>query len=274
MKSFTTLAFAASIALSAAQASLCVLVHLCLLIALTIHCSNVSTGTYICEIPDASYCAGDSLNTNIIIRCNGIYGHPVNCDDNLAYQYPEGVSWSPCYQTSKNSGDATCSKNCIIYGEVQSIVANCEPSYTTSTTSPTVTSDTTTITSTSTTTTTTCQNTSSTEPYHWITPITYNPPTTSTSTSSNRYNTTMPNPITPTTIITLTAALSSSQTPINNSMITTSVTTSGSTSPTKTPVGPTTTGPGAVVFTGGASAGAKQAGAVIVVMGILVGLFL
>jgi hypothetical protein len=98
MKSFTTLVLIASAALTTAQVT-----------------SNPD-GTFTCAIPNAAYCAGNSLTTNIIIRCIGTVGQPGNCDDNLAGEPPFGVNYSPCWQPSATSGQAACSKNCIVYG--------------------------------------------------------------------------------------------------------------------------------------------------------------
>jgi len=63
-----------------------------------------------------NFCAGTSLETNIIIRCTGEKGQPGNCNDNLAGVPPVGVkSFAPCFQTSETSGDAACSFNGIAY---------------------------------------------------------------------------------------------------------------------------------------------------------------
>ncbi|KAK5008942.1 hypothetical protein LTR28_003295, partial [Elasticomyces elasticus] len=35
-----------------------------------------NNGTFSCAIPNGAYCAGDSLVTNIIIRCTNGTGHP------------------------------------------------------------------------------------------------------------------------------------------------------------------------------------------------------
>ncbi|KAK4963980.1 hypothetical protein LTR28_004203, partial [Elasticomyces elasticus] len=43
-----------------------------------------NNGTFSCAIPNGAYCAGDSLITNIILRCTNGTGHPGNCNDNLA----------------------------------------------------------------------------------------------------------------------------------------------------------------------------------------------
>lgn len=40
---------------------------------------NETSGEYLCEKPDAAYCAGDSLGTDIIIRCTGTKGQPGRC---------------------------------------------------------------------------------------------------------------------------------------------------------------------------------------------------
>lgn len=36
-------------------------------------------GKFVCETPDATYCAGDSLGTDMIIRCTGKVGQPGRC---------------------------------------------------------------------------------------------------------------------------------------------------------------------------------------------------
>lgn len=38
-------------------------------------------GKYVCEKEDAVYCAGDSMGTDIIIRCNGKVGQPGRCSN-------------------------------------------------------------------------------------------------------------------------------------------------------------------------------------------------
>jgi hypothetical protein len=122
MKSFTTLVLIASAALTTAQVT-----------------SNPD-GTFTCAIPNAAYCAGDSLTTNIIIRCIGTVGQPGNCDDNLDGEPPFGLSSSPCWQPSATSGQAACSKNCIVYGGSGNFngtftLPNCTPSTTVTTAS-------------------------------------------------------------------------------------------------------------------------------------------
>lgn len=77
---------------------------------------NQTTGKFTCAIPNGEYCAGDSLSSNIIIRCSNGVGQPGNCNDNLAGVPPVGVKTSAlCYQTSANAGDAACSFNGIAY---------------------------------------------------------------------------------------------------------------------------------------------------------------
>ncbi|ELR02858.1 hypothetical protein GMDG_05791 [Pseudogymnoascus destructans 20631-21] len=75
---------------------------------------NPETGKWTCHVPDAVYCAGDSLKTNIIIRCTGLVGQPGNCNDNLAGEPPLGVQPTLCYAPHLHS--AACVKNCIVYG--------------------------------------------------------------------------------------------------------------------------------------------------------------
>ncbi|MCJ1462154.1 hypothetical protein MMC07_000754 [Pseudocyphellaria aurata] len=79
-----------------------------------------NTGHYVCPanagpVPLA-FCAGESLATNIIIRCDGLVGQPGNCNDNLAGIPPVGVKlFAPCYQSSTVAGDAACSYDGIAY---------------------------------------------------------------------------------------------------------------------------------------------------------------
>ncbi|KFY86539.1 hypothetical protein V500_07570 [Pseudogymnoascus sp. VKM F-4518 (FW-2643)] len=73
-----------------------------------------TTGKWTCHVPDAVYCAGDSLKTNIIIRCTGLVGQPGNCNDNLAGEPPVGVQPTLCYAPELHK--AACAKNCIVYG--------------------------------------------------------------------------------------------------------------------------------------------------------------
>ncbi|KAJ9156355.1 hypothetical protein NKR23_g1296 [Pleurostoma richardsiae] len=122
----TALILAASAALASAQATY-----------------NETDGKYHCAKPNAAYCAGDSLGTNIIIRCNSdSIGQPGNCNDNLDGEPPIGLAFSPCWETSKTSGDAACSKNCIVYGSSGNANGTftlpsdvCTPTYTATSTS-------------------------------------------------------------------------------------------------------------------------------------------
>ncbi|KAL1297260.1 hypothetical protein AAFC00_004819 [Neodothiora populina] len=80
---------------------------------ITVH----SDGSYSCAIANAAYCASTTLNNNIIIRCTNGVGQAGNCNDNLAGEYPVGVKWAPCWQSSPTAGDAACSKNGTVYPE-------------------------------------------------------------------------------------------------------------------------------------------------------------
>ena len=65
-------------------------------------------------MPNGTFCAGESLGTNIIIRCvNGVAG-PGNCNDNLVGEPPIGNFPSTCWQTSNSSGDAACAKKYVL----------------------------------------------------------------------------------------------------------------------------------------------------------------
>ncbi|KAK1982395.1 hypothetical protein LZ30DRAFT_590630 [Colletotrichum cereale] len=77
---------------------------------------NSTTGQYLCSRPSSAICAGDSLGTDIIIRCdaNG-FGQPGRCTNNLAGQFPPGVQPALCWQSQPRAGDAACEKNCIVY---------------------------------------------------------------------------------------------------------------------------------------------------------------
>ncbi|KAK0102260.1 hypothetical protein ONS95_005882 [Cadophora gregata] len=77
-----------------------------------------ATRKFICpaDKPNGAFCAGDSLDTNIIIRCSNGVGQPGNCHDNLAGYFPFGVQSSQCWQSSPTSGIAACAKNCIVQG--------------------------------------------------------------------------------------------------------------------------------------------------------------
>ncbi|MCJ1314000.1 hypothetical protein MMC25_007680 [Agyrium rufum] len=102
MKAFATvaLAIAACITQGAAQISI------------------ANNGTIVCSGPAANqnFCAGNSLTSNIIIRCSKGIGYGGNCNDNLAGIPPVGVkSAALCYQTSPTAGNAACSFNGIVY---------------------------------------------------------------------------------------------------------------------------------------------------------------
>jgi hypothetical protein len=75
-----------------------------------------NTGKFTCAVPNGVYCAGDSLSTNIIIRCSNGVGQPGNCNDNLAGIPPVGVKSSAlCYQSSLTAADGACSYNGVAY---------------------------------------------------------------------------------------------------------------------------------------------------------------
>ncbi|RVD82117.1 uncharacterized protein DFL_006551 [Arthrobotrys flagrans] len=81
---------------------------------------NETTGTFQClgDAAGKNFCAGNSLSTNIIIRCNGERGQPGNCNNNLAGVPPIGVKSSAlCWQTSETSGDAGCSFEGIVHAD-------------------------------------------------------------------------------------------------------------------------------------------------------------
>ncbi|KAK6345742.1 hypothetical protein TWF718_007649 [Orbilia javanica] len=81
---------------------------------------NETTGVFQClgDAADKNFCAGDSLSTNIIIRCNGEVGQPGNCNNNLAGVPPIGVKTSAlCWQTSETAGDGACSFEGIVHSD-------------------------------------------------------------------------------------------------------------------------------------------------------------
>ena len=107
-----------------------------------------NNGTFTCSKPNVNFCAGDSLGTDIIFRCNaqGI-AQPGRCTDNLAGQPPQGVQPALCYQSGPTVGDAACEKNCVVYPENGGSpftlpAADCTPYYTSTVSSypPTTTS--------------------------------------------------------------------------------------------------------------------------------------
>jgi len=188
--------------------------------------------------PNGTFCAGDSLSTNIIIRCvNGVAG-PGNCNDNLDGEPPVGDFPTTCWQTSLSSGDAACAKNCVVYcgsgGCAKDFtLPNCTPSFTASSSSTSPTG-------------------SSTTSY----PAT---PTTSSTTTSTGTTTITTDSTTETETFTTTYCPSSTGTPPpppTNGTITTGGGSGGNGggsggSPTNTPTGPSSTASG---FTGAATA--------------------
>ncbi|EWC48833.1 hypothetical protein DRE_00138 [Drechslerella stenobrocha 248] len=77
-------------------------------------------GEFLCLGASAgkNFCVGESLSSNIIIRCTGEKGQPGNCNNNLAGVPPIGVkTGARCWQTSETSGDAACSFDGIVYSD-------------------------------------------------------------------------------------------------------------------------------------------------------------
>ncbi|ROV96792.1 hypothetical protein VMCG_07848 [Cytospora schulzeri] len=78
---------------------------------------NETSNQFTCAKADQAYCVSDSLQSSIIVRCDeNAVGTAGNCDDNLDGEPPQGLQFSPCWQTSNTTGDAACSKNCVVYG--------------------------------------------------------------------------------------------------------------------------------------------------------------
>ncbi|KAH8818013.1 hypothetical protein F5882DRAFT_388043 [Hyaloscypha sp. PMI_1271] len=198
------------------------------------------------NMPNGTFCAGESLGTNIIIRCvNGVAG-PGNCNDNLVGEPPIGNFPSTCWQTSNSSGDAACAKNCVVYcssgGCAKDFtLPDCTPFFTASSSSSTA---------------------SSTSSY----PTSPTSPTSSSASSYQTYPTSSTITSTGTTTIT-TGSTTETKTftttycptptgtgtpppPPSNGTTTSSSSPGGGESPTKTPTGPSSTASG---FTGGAA---------------------
>lgn len=261
MKSFTTLILAASAALTTAQVT------------------YNDDGTFTCAIADAAYCAGTSLQTNIIIRCTGHVGQPGNCNDNLAGEFPQGVSFSPCWQPSATSGQAACSKNCVVYGGSGNYngtftLPDCVPIATPSTSSGATLTVTSSIAPSA-----TSSAIATSSPGISYTTITISDYTTVTvpCISGTPIYTPTPVTLTPTSFLTPTGytpgSTGSAPGPSGNGTIPTTSAGSGpggSGSATATPVGPTTSAP--VTFNGGATV--NQAGSIIAAAGLLLAYFL
>jgi hypothetical protein len=179
------------------------------------------------NLPNGTFCAGESLGTNIIIRCvNGVAG-PGNCNDNLDGEPPVGNFPTTCWQTSNTTGDAACAKNCIVYcgsgGCAKDFtLPNCTPFYTASSSSSTA---------------------SSTSSYPTS-------PTSSTTTSTGTTTITTDSTTETETFTTTYCPSSTGTPPPPPTNGTTTSSTTGQGSPTKTPTGPSSTSSG---FTGGAT---------------------
>lgn len=207
--------------------------------------------------PNGTFCAGDSLSTNIIIRCvNGVAG-PGNCNDNLDGEPPVGDFPTTCWQTSLTSGDAACAKNCIVYcgsggcNKGDFTLPNCTPFYTASSSSSSATS--TISASTYPTSPTTASTTTTT-----LTTSTY---TTVCTTGSS----------TTTQTFTTTYGPSGSIVPPNNTTYTATSQGSG-VSPTNTPSAPSTSAPSG--FTGAAATLSPMVGGTLAGVGLMVAYFL
>ncbi|KAI6346763.1 hypothetical protein MCOR25_010968 [Pyricularia grisea] len=90
-------------------------------------------GTVACLKPGGSFCLGDSLATDYIVKCDdkGV-AQVSSCCDILAAKFPLDAPGT-CWQTSPSSGDAVCEKNCIAYCESDTFVLptqQCTPSTT------------------------------------------------------------------------------------------------------------------------------------------------
>ena len=71
--------------------------------------------THTCQ-PGTAWCAGDSLGTDIIIRCNRQGKEKARrCSDELAGQPPQGLYPALCWQQDSHSGIAACAKNVSLF---------------------------------------------------------------------------------------------------------------------------------------------------------------
>ncbi|KAI5210337.1 hypothetical protein AUEXF2481DRAFT_25100 [Aureobasidium subglaciale EXF-2481] len=86
-------------------------------------------GTYTCALSSGTYCTSTSLESNMIIRCNGGIGYASSCDERLADKAPLGSQYAPCWQTSARSGNAQCSKNGMIYPDGNNTTPYPVPNY-------------------------------------------------------------------------------------------------------------------------------------------------
>ncbi|KAF8855130.1 hypothetical protein BDZ45DRAFT_676418 [Acephala macrosclerotiorum] len=259
---------------------------------------TIENGTIICTgNPNGAYCASDSLQSNIIIRCTNGIGQGGNCNDDLSGYFPISSEGSECWETNSTSGDAACAKNCIVEcgsgncGESFTL-PNCTPSATqsSSTASSTSVSSTSSLSSESTTTSTptTTPSSSSITVTSTGTSICTTGGTTTTITFTTTYcpestfsTSTYPTSTPPTTIVSTSIPLStsfyvaptggSSSVPSNGTI--TGSATKGSA--TATPVGPSSsTSASPSAYTGGASTYSGSAGAGLAGMLLFVAYFL
>ncbi|KAK4228736.1 hypothetical protein QBC38DRAFT_474202 [Podospora fimiseda] len=205
-------------------------------------------GTWICpsSTPNGVYCAGTSLETDIIIRCTNGIGQPGRCGNNLVGQPPVGnIGIARCWSTPSNNGTAACEKNCIVYASSGNLasdltLSDCQPLYPplpppTSTTTSTEDCETTTTTPTYTTT-EDCEETTTT--------IYTKPPYTYTKKPHYNTTTTVTYPPYPTGTVTVTTITGSVYTKTHKTKTTLTVITTETfppPPPTNVPVGPTTT---------------------------------
>ncbi|KAI6328603.1 hypothetical protein MCOR29_002609 [Pyricularia oryzae] len=95
--------------------------------------TSLGNGTVACLKPGGSFCLGDSLATDFIVKCDdkGV-AQVSSCCDLLAAKFPLDAPGT-CWQTSPSSGDAVCEKNCIAYCGSDTFVLptqHCTPSTT------------------------------------------------------------------------------------------------------------------------------------------------
>ncbi|TVY81431.1 hypothetical protein LSUE1_G001776 [Lachnellula suecica] len=242
--------------------------------------------------PNGNYCVSPSLGSPIIIRCTDGVGEAANCSDNLAGEPPFEVTYGECYETAFDAGDASCEKNCVVYpdnGASFTIpAAICTPQVLTSSSSATSTSSATfspTITSTS----SAATLTGSTTTTATGTSVYVSAGVTVTETFTTTYcpeSTLVPATSVPATSVssvfhpsgTASSAVSAGLSPTgsgnggsSNGTVTSAAGNGGSgSSPTATPVGPTTTAP--ATFTGGAIT--NSASGALAVLGLAVAYFL
>ncbi|KAK3988654.1 hypothetical protein QBC44DRAFT_99442 [Cladorrhinum sp. PSN332] len=250
-------------------------------------------GQFVCpkDAPNGVFCAGTSLETDIIIRCTNGIGQPGRCSNNLVGQPPvgTGIVISRCWASPSNNATAACEKNCIVYGSSGNFngtftLPGCQPlwpplppptttTYTTKTSPPSTKTTKTTYTTTATEdceeTTTTTTPTYTKPPHSWTKPPHHNTTVTYTRTKPpytyTKSNHTRSYPTGTGTSYTVTTKTKTTTTAVETTTVP------------NVPVGPTTTRllPTVVPPVTGAGSGiakGNSVGALVLVMG-LVGLF-